>query len=157
MSLNTTARTWVAGEKPPASTWNTEIRDAINGIQAAWTTYTPTWTASTTNPTLGNGTLSGRYLQIGKRIEFSIQITWGSTTTAGTGTWAFSLPVNNFAGANSPFNCQARMVGNAVRNGILGGISAFSLYDATGAAVTAASFTWAAGNVLSILGVYEGA
>jgi hypothetical protein len=157
MGLNTTPRTWTAGEKPPASTFNTEIRDPLTGIQAAWTTYTPNWTATTTNPTIGNGTLAGRYMQVGKTITFSIQITWGSTSTVGSGRWIFSLPVNNFAGANSPFNCIARAVGNAMRFGILAGTSTFSLYDTAGTAMTDATFTWANGNVLAIQGSYEAA
>lgn len=72
MGLNTTPRTWVAGEKPPASTWNTEIRDAFTGIQAAWTSYTPTLT----NVTLGTGgTVQGWYHQIGHTIRFRALIT----------------------------------------------------------------------------------
>lgn len=106
MSLNTTPRTWVAGEVVTAAEMNTEIRDALTGIQAAWSTYTPTWTAVTTNPVLGNGILAGRDLQVGKTIQFSIKLTDGSTTTYGSGGWKFTVPVapnvlgyTHFAGA----------------------------------------------------------
>ena len=44
MSLNTTAATWVSGSVVTAAQMNTEIRDAVNGLQAAWTAYTPTTT-----------------------------------------------------------------------------------------------------------------
>ena len=63
----------------------------------AWQSWTPTWTASTTNPAIGNGTLKGRYCKVGKMVTFSISLMFGSTTTAGLGDWAFSLP----AGSNT--------------------------------------------------------
>jgi hypothetical protein len=54
--------------------------------------YTPTWTATTTNPTLGNGTLTGSYMQVGNLIAFTISLEFGSTTSGGTGNWRFALP-----------------------------------------------------------------
>jgi hypothetical protein len=60
----------------------------------AWTTYTPVWTAGTTNPVLGNGTIVGRYKQRGKTIDVRILLTLGSTTTVGSGVYFLSLPVN---------------------------------------------------------------
>jgi len=57
-----------------------------------WTSYTPTWTSSATAPSLGNGTLQGLYLQVGKNVHVLINFKAGSTTTFGTGTWNFSLP-----------------------------------------------------------------
>ena len=35
-----------------------------------WFNYTPTWTAVTTNPAIGNGTLAGRYVVIGKLCTY---------------------------------------------------------------------------------------
>jgi hypothetical protein len=58
-----------------------------------WTSYTPTWTSTGTAPSLGNGTLSGRYIQIGKTVFAQIYFQAGSTTTFGTANWRFSLPV----------------------------------------------------------------
>lgn len=66
-----------------------------------WISYTPTWTAGTTNPTLGNGTLTGGYRRIGDRIDFWISLTMGSTTTYGSGSYRFSIPV---AVSNADFN-----------------------------------------------------
>lgn len=59
-----------------------------------WATYTPVWDAvSGTNPAIGNGTLAGRYLKLGKLLFLQIDLTAGSTTTFGTSTnWRFSLP-----------------------------------------------------------------
>lgn len=59
----------------------------------AWTTYTSTITATTTNPALGNGTIEAAYSQQGKTVTVSIALTIGSTTTRGVGYWMFSLPV----------------------------------------------------------------
>lgn len=58
----------------------------------AWTTYTPVWTSSGTAPTLGNGTLTGRYSKIGRQVTAQIIWTSQSTTLYGTGTYTWSLP-----------------------------------------------------------------
>lgn len=76
---------------------NFSANDFIWTAGAAWTSYTPTWTAATTNPVLGNGTLVGRYKQFGKTVLVNITLTAGSTTTFGTGAYSFALP---FAAAN---------------------------------------------------------
>lgn len=59
----------------------------------AWTAYTPVWTGATTNPVIGNGTLSGQYLQMGKVVHVVIEAIFGTTTTFGSGQWIVSLPV----------------------------------------------------------------
>lgn len=59
-----------------------------------WITYTPSWTSqSNPQPSLGNGTLSGRYSRLGKTVFFDIWIFHGSTTTWGTGVLYWSLPI----------------------------------------------------------------
>lgn len=63
-----------------------------DGWAGALSTWAVAWTA-TTAPAIGNGTLTGRYLQIGKMIFGQIRLTVGSTTTFGTGIWKFDLPV----------------------------------------------------------------
>jgi len=59
---------------------------------AAWTSYTPTWRSSGTQPVVGNGTLVGRYRQFGKTIVGGIILTLGTTSTVGTGTYSFDIP-----------------------------------------------------------------
>ncbi|MFJ3704869.1 MULTISPECIES: hypothetical protein [Streptomyces] len=90
--MTTNPRTWSSGETPTGATFNTEIRDQFNSFFGAWASYTPTWTASTTNPTLGNGTLVGRYLKVGRTVTLTAQLTIGSTTTLGSGNQALGLP-----------------------------------------------------------------
>jgi hypothetical protein len=80
------------------------VNHAVSGLNLPTpTSYTPTWDASTP-PALGNGTLVGSYMRVGKMITACINLTAGSTTTFGSGEWTFSLPVTaastvNFSGA----------------------------------------------------------
>ncbi|MEU2062911.1 hypothetical protein [Streptomyces sp. NPDC013455] len=101
-----TPRTWVVGETVSAAIMNQEIRDQFNSMFAAWTAYTPVWTASTTNPVLGNGTLTGRYMKFGRTVVCHINLTTGSTTTYGSGNYNWTLP---FQAANA----GASIVGTA--------------------------------------------
>ncbi len=65
----------------------------MNGIGEALTSFTPVWTATTTNPVLGNGTLTGQYTQVNKLVYARYALIPGSTTTFGTGDYRFSFPV----------------------------------------------------------------
>lgn len=71
-----------------------------------WVSYTPVWTAATTNPTLGNGTLVGRYQRVGRTIHVHINLAAGSTSTFGAGNYSLSLPV-------AAANAGCTYVGNA--------------------------------------------
>lgn len=59
---------------------------------AAWTSYSPAWTATTTDPTIGNGSITGAYQELGQTVNVRIKVTVGSTTTAGSGVYRLSLP-----------------------------------------------------------------
>ncbi|MGW3321153.1 hypothetical protein [Streptomyces virginiae] len=61
--------------------------------QGDYTAYTPSWTASSFNPTVGNGSLTARWTRVGKQIHTMGTLVLGSTSNGGTGTWAMSLPV----------------------------------------------------------------
>jgi hypothetical protein len=57
-------------------------------------TYTPTWTATGGTPTIGNGTLTGKYAVINNWCVGEIKMTLGSTSSfSGTSEWRWSLPV----------------------------------------------------------------
>ena len=62
-------------------------------IDTSWQSYTPEWTTDSTQPTLGNGSLTGAYKVIGKTCFVRVRLYWGTTTNSGTGTFYFSLPV----------------------------------------------------------------
>ncbi|MFJ4990075.1 hypothetical protein ACIP9H_40545 [Streptomyces sp. NPDC088732] len=89
-------RTWVVGEVVTAALLNQEVRDQIGSMLAAWTSYTPTWTAST-NPVLNNGTATGAYMKIGRTCHCQFQITAGSTTTFGSGGYMVGVPFTSAA------------------------------------------------------------
>lgn len=55
--------------------------------------YTPAWTASTTNPTLSNGTIYGGFNVNGTLCTIWVRLVIGVSTNTGSGNWAFSLPI----------------------------------------------------------------
>lgn len=58
-----------------------------------WTTYTPVWLASITNPTIGNGSITGRYVEIGATVFGEIRIQAGTSGfSRGSGTYSVTLP-----------------------------------------------------------------
>ncbi|HEY9658384.1 MAG TPA: hypothetical protein V6C65_08025 [Allocoleopsis sp.] len=59
----------------------------------SWTSYTPAWTSSSTQPVLNNGTLDGAYLVIANTVDFRIVLTYGTGTTFGSGQYNLTLPV----------------------------------------------------------------
>ncbi|MEU1778093.1 hypothetical protein ABZ545_01245 [Streptomyces abikoensis] len=71
----------------------TAWRGVFYGATTSWSNYTPVWTATTTNPALGNGTLQGTYLKVGALCHVSIKLIIGSTTNRGAGAYRLSLPV----------------------------------------------------------------
>ena len=90
--------------------------DGIVGTDLGkWQSHTVSWTAATTNPSIGNGTLTGRYIVIGKLCTYVLGLVMGTTTTYGSGNWAFSLPINavNIAGINFYGVAHLRKVGTA--------------------------------------------
>ncbi len=67
----------------------------LNTIGAAFETWTPALTASTTNPTLGTGsTATGRYGRINKFIYGVGSVQFGTAgVNPGSGVYYFSIPV----------------------------------------------------------------
>lgn len=90
----TTPRTWANPEVVTDTIMNTHVRDNFRAIGDAWTSYATTWGASTTNPTLGNGTLTMTYLLAGKLLIGRFELTIGSTTSVGSGIYTLTLPVS---------------------------------------------------------------
>lgn len=77
------------------------ILDQIDSLTApGWTAYTPAWTAFGVAPAIGNGTATGAYRQSTDMDLVIVRgnLTFGSTTTYGTGIYFFSLPVAASAG-----------------------------------------------------------
>jgi hypothetical protein len=136
----------------------------LASVGPAWKTYTPTWTASTTNPTIGNGTITGHYLQIGKIVWFRANVQTGSTTTYGSGTYSISIPVTS-ATANPNNTGHVRLSDSSAGQGYAGmgsiGASAMTL-TVQGATnldnvTPTGPFTFANGDELRVWGFYEAA
>lgn len=68
------------------STW-------VQAFSGVFSTYSPSWTGTSTDPSLGNGTITGRYTMVGKLVTGQIRLLTGSTTSFGSGAWKFSLPM----------------------------------------------------------------
>jgi hypothetical protein len=158
----TSPKTWAVNDILTAGDLNTYVRDNENAV-GTLTAYVPTWTAATTNPTIGNGTISGKYVALAEWCWISIQIVAGSTTAGGSGTYSVGLP---FAGATltgeqdfavTLYNTGvARYLAVAV---IPSGGSTFTV-NLTGVAAgfwtNSSPFTFAAaGNLLSVSGMYR--
>lgn len=61
-------------------------------LGSAWTSYTPSWTATGTAPVIGTGTIVGRFKLFAKWGIVRITMTAGGTTTFGTLLYRWSLP-----------------------------------------------------------------
>lgn len=143
---------------------------AGTGSSWVWQSWATTWTGTGGNPTIGNGTLTSVYTQIGKTVHFRIFIVMGSTTTFGSGTWRFTPPVTPNSNYND--NSGSDVVGGwgasisstyagftIIRNpgagmviGLLYGVAPVS---AEIGATSPANF--ANGSVLKVTGTYEAA
>lgn len=58
----------------------------------AWDTYTPTWDATSSSPSIGNGTIEGHYMDLGLLGHVHVRLVMGSSTTYGSGTYSVTLP-----------------------------------------------------------------
>lgn len=74
------------------------LLDQIESLtDPGWSTYAGALTAVTTNPTLGNSTTKWRYRQPAgpaDLVHVEHQLVIGSTFTAGSGVYRWSMPVN---------------------------------------------------------------
>jgi len=137
----------------------------MNSIGAAWETWTPALTASTTNPTLGTGsTTSGRYGRINKTVFGQLLIQFGTSgAAAGTGFYFVSLPVT--AQASGPTVGSGYILDNStslLRHvvAVLDSTSRIALWleNSTNFAVAAGNpWTWAASDSIRIDFQYEAA
>jgi hypothetical protein len=133
-----------------------------------WTTYTPTWTSDSGTPSIGNGSITGRYKQIGKTVFFNLKLTYGTTTTGGSGAWMFGLPVTayneNYQFAVSVLNSGAAWYGAIANGNYKGSTSYFSvihqndtLSTVWGGVSSTAPFTFGTSDTLTVSGSYEAA
>jgi hypothetical protein len=158
-----TPAAWVAGI-PTVAQLNARIRDQFNALGDPWTAYTPAWTGTTTNPVIGNGTITGSYRQIGKTIDYGIHIVMGTTTTYGTGNYRFSLPFASLAlTAFTPLGVKGVCIDTSLtarnfRNAFYASTTTIGLCDDAAVQVTpTVPFTFANTDEIHIYGTYESA
>lgn len=155
----TAPRTWVAGETVTAANLNAHVRDNLNAIGDPWTSYTPTLS----NWTLGNGTLTGFYIQAGKFVWGKAFYTVGSTDTK-SGNLVIGLPVTKVTddGTGSPvgFGLAFDTSGSAYNTVVAGHSTTARMlfYTPTSGVVNATvPWTWATGDKLHVEFFYEAA
>ena len=159
MSLNTTPRTWVNPLVVTDAHLNTEIRDALIGLQAAWVSYTPTLTGIT----LGNGSVVASYYQQGKTIHMRLRFTAGSSSTF-SGTFNVTLPVtaastyalNDAIGAGSLDQAAAPTSSRTAATAAIASTTNLFLI-AAGTVTATAPWTWTTGDTFSLTATYEAA
>ena len=68
---------------------------AVTGpkLSLPYSNYTPVLTGITSGGGIGNGTIDGRYVQIGKLVHCYGSLEFGTTTSLGVGTAQISLPI----------------------------------------------------------------
>lgn len=136
----------------------------LNSI-SEWTSYTPVWTSTGTAPAIGTGQLLGKYLRINKFIMAEISMLTGATTTYGTGTYYWSLPVTakaplwNYAncGMGRIFDASAVQAYWTAALFIAGDTTKIGCTSQNGSVGQTAPMTWATSDELTIQIMYEAA
>jgi len=129
----------------------------VGNTISAISSYTPSFASSNADASLGNGTIVGTYVRTGQNVTATINFTFGSTTTKGTGQWRFGLP---FAAVGSALHIGS-FIGLAAGAAFKAGSS-----DTSGGATYArawengvgplggASYAWANGDFINITITY---
>lgn len=127
-------------------------------LTGAWTTYTPTWG----NMTIGNATVTARYRQIGKTVEFMINMQVGTTTSFTASGVFVSAPAAALASAR--YIVPVRYLQSGVREWVgtanitSSGIFPIQPGSGNGGGVNSSNpFTFATGDQIDISGTYEAA
>jgi hypothetical protein len=145
-----------------AAQWDATVRDGFNAF-GAMTSYTPTWASSGTAPAIGNGAIVGAYTQIQKTVFFRIKLTAGSSTTYGTGSYTFTLPVSPVSGVKWRFDGYLFDSGSSAHykiHGMANGSTTMNLWtDASpvGSVGPTAPVTLATGDTIELQGWFEAA
>lgn len=138
-----------------------DLRDALKALGDSSGSYTTTWDAVTTSPALGNGSLAAAYSQQGKKVQYRIVLTMGSTTTYGSGAFTFTLPVaTTLLATHAPVGIATLFDSSAntvyTRNAMLLNTTTIVLRDQGGTTINATTpVTTANGDRISIIGSYE--
>lgn len=97
----------------------------------AYNTYVPVWASTGTAVALNNGTIQGSYLQLGKFVNGLVILSFGSTTTYGTGTYSLTLPTGAVGSGLTPVGTVA-----AIDSGVATYIGSAQLFSSTVVQIT---------------------
>lgn len=135
------------------------------GSSWAWQSWTPTWTGVT----VGNGTVTAKYTQIGKTVLWRVSLVFG-TTSAVAGTIQITLPVASvtyptFAnvGSGTLWDASAAAINPAITlwnsTTVIEIIpqGASTTYVTNSVATSTAPFTWTTSDYIQATGFYEAA
>ncbi|MFC4503003.1 MULTISPECIES: hypothetical protein [Streptomyces] len=147
-------------------------------VLPTWQSWTPTWVTSTgsATPAFGNASLSCRYVKFGTTVHLNFAITFGSTTSFGSGAttndnWRFSLPVTaaaarpligfaELAAGDAPNRATARVylaTTGAFELILASGRPTATAFTATGGLDSLTPWTWASGHTVMGTATYEAA
>lgn len=94
--------------------------ETAEGFPSGGFLFVPTWTVTSgTAPTVGNGSLGGRFSMSGSVVYFTVGLQVGTTTGVGNGgQWRFTLPVaDNIGWPMAIGQSYSADAGNAAYNG----------------------------------------
>lgn len=160
-----TPHDWATSEEVTAAKLN-KGRDFFRAFTDAWTSFTPTLTAATTNPT--GWTQTGYYARAGKLAHVKGILTAGGSMTPGSGVYRIALPadantsITDCVLAGSAFLVDAS-TGNVLSHAVIYSNAAGYVclkYGTGGAGSIVAHdvpWTWAAGDTIQFAFSYEAA
>jgi hypothetical protein len=116
------------------------------------------WTAVTTNPAIGNGTLEGYWKAAGRTMFVKTRMIAGSTTTFGNGFYNFSLPLSSTRVSSSV--AMESAAGNILNSGTRYALASFirtsDIRGVYGNVILGhTTVVWASGDVINLSGWYE--
>ena len=120
--------------------------------------YTVSWTGSVSNPAIGNGSLTGLYTRTGRFVTAQVDLEIGTTTTMGSGTWFFSLPLLEAGNAIVSTGCGYVQSAGTVYPAVpidLAGSQKVQVMANGGNITNAAPGAWAAGDFVRFTIVYQ--
>lgn len=139
------------------------LADIATAETAAWTVWTPTLTSLT----LGSGTVTARYRQVGKTVDYRFKFTLGAGSAVASGP-RFTLPVQQAAylaatidpfgrgtlgdASTNSYACEVRISSGTTVEIV--GIGTAGIHTAVTSTVP---FTWGTGDTISVAGSYEAA
>lgn len=117
----------------------------------------PTWSASTTQPALGSGTLAATVSDNGPMRTVNLRLTFSVSTTPGAGSWSFAVPGNATSNAVGIARAKDASTGNLAIGicEIVASSNLISIASNEGAWGAALPFAWTSGDSLDLSITYR--